>query len=120
MYSVVNTDSMKHGMYHLILVGTRGLVGMKSAHAKTNEVKLWRQIFNNSKAIKPESGMRFGLTPQEVKVAKLVGDGLMNKEVADKLGVALSTVCTQVSRIYKKVGAKNRAQMVLKLGSITL
>lgn len=111
---------MKRGDYHLVLIGTRGLVGMKSAHYKTNEVKVWRQIFNDAKVAKSVSGMQFGLTPQETKTAKLICSGLRNKEVADRMGVESTTVATYVSNIYEKIGAKNRAQMVLKLGSMTL
>lgn len=111
---------MKRGDYHLILIGPKGMVGMKSAHYKTNEVKLWRQIFNDAKATKPVSGMQYGLTLQEARVAKLICGGLRNKEVADRMGISPTTVATYVSNIYDKTGAKNRAQMVLKLGSMTL
>jgi len=51
------------------------------------------------------------LTPREVEVLSLVVDGLLNKEIADRLGLALITVKCHRSRAMLKLGAKNPAEL---------
>jgi DNA-binding CsgD family transcriptional regulator len=48
------------------------------------------------------------LTPTEVKVAKLVGEGMSNPEIAAKLLLSRRTVATHVSHILKKLGVHSR------------
>lgn len=58
------------------------------------------------------------LTPREHEVIQLIGKGMDNQEIAETLNIEEQTVRNYVSLIYKKVGAKNRVQMVLR--AITL
>jgi DNA-binding CsgD family transcriptional regulator len=48
------------------------------------------------------------LTPAEVKVAKLVEEGLSNPEIAAKLLLSRRTVATHVSHILRKLGVHSR------------
>jgi DNA-binding CsgD family transcriptional regulator len=48
------------------------------------------------------------LTDREAEVLVLLGEGLSNREVADRLVVSLHTVKTHVSRILAKTGAPSR------------
>ena len=48
------------------------------------------------------------LTPTEVKVAKLVEEGLSNPEIAAKLLLSRRTVATHVSHILRKLGVHSR------------
>jgi DNA-binding CsgD family transcriptional regulator len=57
----------------------------------------------------------FGLTRRELEVAFLIAEGNPNKLVADRLGISTNTVSTYLRRIFGKVSADNRAQMVAKL-----
>ena len=54
-----------------------------------------------------------GLTDREVDVVKLVGDGLSNEEIGQRLIMSPATAKTHVSRAMIKVGARDRAQLVV-------
>lgn len=54
-----------------------------------------------------------GLTEREREIVKLVGCGLSNDEIAAKLVLSPLTVKTHVSRAMTKLGARDRAQLVV-------
>ncbi|MEU3933772.1 response regulator transcription factor [Streptomyces sp. NPDC029044] len=53
------------------------------------------------------------LTPREREVLTLVGTGLSNDEIAERLFVATVTVKTHTNRAMAKLGARDRAQLVV-------
>ncbi|SNR93477.1 response regulator [Actinomadura mexicana] len=54
-----------------------------------------------------------GLTPREKEVLRLVGGGLSNTELAAHLHLSEATVKTHVTRIFAKLGLRDRAQAVV-------
>jgi DNA-binding NarL/FixJ family response regulator len=52
------------------------------------------------------------LSPRELEVLKLVGDGMTNAEIAEKLFLGESTVRTYLSRLLDKLQLRNRAAAV--------
>ncbi len=58
----------------------------------------------------PELGT---LTPREREVLTLVGRGHSNAEIADALVVSPLTAKTHVARLFAKLGARDRAQLVV-------
>jgi DNA-binding NarL/FixJ family response regulator len=53
------------------------------------------------------------LTPREIEVLALVGKGRSNDEIADELFISVSTAKTHVNRAMMKLGAHDRAQLVV-------
>ncbi|MET9337760.1 MULTISPECIES: response regulator transcription factor [unclassified Nonomuraea] len=51
-----------------------------------------------------------GLTERELEVLALVGTGLSNAEIADRLHVGVTTVKTHVGSAMEKLGLRNRIQ----------
>jgi DNA-binding NarL/FixJ family response regulator len=60
----------------------------------------------------PHPGMRT-LTEREREVVSLVAEGLTNDEIAERLVVSPATARTHVSRAMVKLGARDRAQLVV-------
>jgi len=52
------------------------------------------------------------LTPRELEVLALLGDGLTNAEIAERLFLSEKTVAHHVSAILPKLGVANRVQAV--------
>jgi DNA-binding CsgD family transcriptional regulator len=57
------------------------------------------------------------LTPREVEVARLVGEGASNPEIASALFLSRKTVERHVSNILRKVGARNRTELASRLSA---
>jgi DNA-binding NarL/FixJ family response regulator len=52
------------------------------------------------------------LTPREAEVLGLIGEGLSNREIGERLVLGQATVKTHVNRIFAKIGVQSRAQAV--------
>lgn len=53
------------------------------------------------------------LTPRELQVLALVGDGLSNADIGHRLRIGAGTVKTHVSRLLMKLHARDRVQLVI-------
>jgi DNA-binding NarL/FixJ family response regulator len=61
---------------------------------------------------RPLPGLPDNLTPREVEVLTLIGEGLSNREIGERLVLGQATVKTHVNRIFAKTGVQSRAQAV--------
>ena len=57
---------------------------------------------------------RSTLTPRELDILRLIADGLPNKDIAEALGVSVSTVKLHVQDILTKLQASDRTQAAVK------
>ena len=53
-------------------------------------------------------------SPREAEVLDLLAQGLLYKEISEKIGVSLPTVNTYIRRIYEKLQVRSRAQAVAR------
>jgi DNA-binding NarL/FixJ family response regulator len=58
------------------------------------------------------------LTPQQVRVLMMLGEGLLNKQIAYELGVSEATIKAHVSAILQKLGVESRTQAVIAVNRI--
>lgn len=61
------------------------------------------------------------LTAREVAVARLAAEGLSNKEIAERLGIALDTVKNTFTHIFAKTRCRSRTEVAVRLvtGNLT-
>jgi DNA-binding NarL/FixJ family response regulator len=78
---------------------TRGLIARVLAHPAHGDLVDPRRLAT--------------LTPREQEVLTLVGSGLANDEIAERLFVTPVTVKTHANRAMAKLGARDRAQLVV-------
>ena len=60
------------------------------------------------------------LTGKEKEVARLVSQGLLNKQIAGELGIAERTVQTHRTMVYRKLDAKNNIEVYKILNRLNL
>lgn len=55
---------------------------------------------------------QLGITPRELEILELIAAGMSNREIAEKLFVSENTVKTHSSRLFTKLDARRRTQVV--------
>ncbi|MDQ3140473.1 MAG: LuxR C-terminal-related transcriptional regulator, partial [Pseudomonadota bacterium] len=56
------------------------------------------------------------LAPRELMVARLVGRGLRNREIAERMGLTEGTVKVYLHNLFAKVGVTSRTELALLIG----
>ncbi|MDD2793507.1 MAG: LuxR C-terminal-related transcriptional regulator [Sediminibacterium sp.] len=63
--------------------------------------------------IEASSKVQVELTRREIEILKYVKDGLLSKEISNKLAISVHTVNTHRQRFLEKLGAKNSLEAVI-------
>ena len=58
------------------------------------------------------------LTPQQSRVLRMLGEGLLNKQIAYELSVSEATIKAHVSAVLQKLSVDSRTQAVIQLSKI--
>jgi DNA-binding NarL/FixJ family response regulator len=54
------------------------------------------------------------LSPRELEILEALSQGFAYKEIADRLGIGVTTVRTHIQRVYEKLHVNNRTEAVVK------
>ncbi len=86
---------------------------------------LWKPAVSdsNSPISSQEQSIAEGLarlTQQQFRVAGMVYQGLLNKQIAAELNITEATVKAHMTEIFKKLGVNSRTQVVLALGQLAV
>ncbi len=74
---------------------------------------LFRRVSVLARAGAVTSGDLRSLTPREVQIARLIHQGMSNKEIALKLCIEVATVKNHVHNILEKLQVKNRREAMV-------
>lgn len=115
-------DSLRAGASGFLLKATPpeeivdGIRSVASGHGLLSPVmtrKLIDAFATSPDPAKPLRGLPANVTQREREVLVAVSQGLTNKEIAAALHMSVATAKTHVSRLLAKIGARERAQLVI-------
>ncbi|MBF6331998.1 response regulator [Nocardia transvalensis] len=120
---ILTSYTDEHAMLDAILAGASGYVikdikGMELARA-VKDVGAGRSLLDNRAAAALMERLRHGtgvdgpltaLTDQERRLLDLLGEGLTNRQIAERMFLAEKTVKNYVSRLLTKLGMERRTQ----------
>ena len=100
----------KTGQIWLLL----GIVDISPNQEEFNGIKCQFLNFKTGKTIPFEAPQKatYELTSRELEILKLVKNGLLSKEISNKLSISLHTVNTHRQRFLEKLGANNSFEAV--------
>ena len=76
-----------------------------------------RMVGNNEQSVADSLAL---LTPQQFRVASMVSQGLLNKQIAYELNVTEATIKAHMTEIFKKLGVHSRTQVALTLSQLSI
>jgi DNA-binding NarL/FixJ family response regulator len=77
-------------------------------------MQIARKVVNHFQQIKQPTSDVETLTKREHEILSLLAKGYLYKEIADQLGITLSTVRAHLHTIYEKLHVQSRTQAVVK------
>jgi DNA-binding NarL/FixJ family response regulator len=129
---ILTSFTSDEAMLDAILAGASGYVvkdikGMQLAHA-IREVGAGRSLLDNRAATAlmtklrtaaaQSSGPLSSLTAQERVLLELLGEGLTNRQIAERMFLAEKTVKNYVSRLLAKLGLQRRTQAAVLVSKL--
>jgi DNA-binding NarL/FixJ family response regulator len=98
------------------------LGALKEVHAGGSPMSsnIARKVVQSFRRPAAETDAAANLSPREREVLELLGRGYLYKEIADSLGIGVTTVTTYIRRIYEKLHVRSRAQAVAKFAHMPL
>ena len=119
---ILTISDREEDLFHAVKFGARGYL-LKSAPID-DIIAAIRQVAEGEAILSPyiagklldelchEPFTHASLSLRETEVLKLVGEGMTNHEIADRLIIAESTVKTYLQRVLEKLHLENRAQAI--------
>ena len=104
--AILSRDSDPDDIISAILAAHDGLV-LLSAPAAESLAAVY-----DDRALEVETGLPEEITSRETDVLRMVAEGLVNKDIATRLGISEHTVKFHISSILDKFGASTRTEAV--------
>lgn len=106
----------------LRVMGAEALSKIGTTHARMLLAELGRardELGHAARGLATRAPALAGLTDREVEVLNLAGQGLTNRQIADRLTLSHHTVARHLSNARDKLGAANRADAAVRLGKLS-
>ena len=71
-------------------------------------------VMGELKARLPHQELEKMLTAREIEILSLMAEGLVKKQISEKLGISVTTVISHVGNIYEKLEASNAPSAIAK------
>lgn len=84
------------------------------AGGATLDAGIAKFIMNTLQTRLPKGTIENVLSERELEILSLLGEGLVKKEIADRLGIGYATVDSHVGHIYEKLDVRNAPSAISK------
>lgn len=105
----MSVQAMKGGAVEFLEKPIHGQVLLKAVHQAVEKDRQMKRQYAERKEVQQRLA---SLTPREREVLPLVVSGMLNKQVALKLGTTEKTIKVHRARIMEKMGADSLADLV--------
>ena len=78
-------------------------------------LQIARKVINHFHRPRKTTSELEQLTARETDILKLLAKGYLYKEIADHLGISMSTVRTHITAVYEKLHVQSRTEAAMKL-----
>jgi len=124
---ILTQSDQEADVLRAILLGASGYL-LKSARVKeivdgirlvhgggaTLDPSVAKFLLQNLQSRLPRENLVIGLSDRELEILKLLSEGLVKKQIAEKLSIGYATVDTHVGHIYEKLHVNNAPSAVGK------
>ena len=124
---ILTQSDQEADVLRAILLGASGYL-LKSARVKeivdgirlvhgggaTLDPSVAKFLLQNLQSRLPRENLDIGLSDRELEILKLLSEGLVKKQIAEKLSIRYATVDTHVRHIYEKLHVNNAPQPWVK------
>lgn len=124
---ILTQSDQEADVLRAILLGASGYL-LKSARVKeivdgirlvhgggaTLDPSVAKFLLQNLQSRLPRENLDIGLSDRELEILKLLSEGLVKKQIAEKLSIGYATVDTHVGHIYEKLQVNNAPSAVGK------
>ena len=112
-------DSLRKGASGYLLKNmppTELIQAIEQVHAggAPMSMQIARKVVNHFQQIKRPASEMEQLTKREHEILALLAKGFLYKEIADQLGISLSTVRAHLHTVYEKLHVQSRTEAVVK------
>src|SRR5882672_7123345 len=112
-------ESLRAGAHGYLLKNTDSaelVQAVEQVHAGGAPMSMYiaRKVVNHFQQIRQPSSEMEKLTKREYEILALLAKGFLYKEIADQLGISLSTVRAHLHTVYEKLHVQSRTEAVVK------